>query len=89
VQVHDPEAMENVRAQYGDKLTYAEQPFDALNGADALAIATEWKQFLHPDFEEMGRRIKDRVIFDGRNLYNPSQMKSAGFKYYCIGRSPV
>jgi UDPglucose 6-dehydrogenase len=89
VQVHDPEAMDNVRADYGDKLTYAEQPFDALNGADALAIATEWKQFLHPDFEEMRRRMKGAVIFDGRNLYNPSQMKTAGFKYHCIGRAPV
>jgi len=89
VQVHDPEAMDNVRAEYGDKLTYAEQPFEALNGADALAIATEWKQFLHPDFEEMRRRMKGAVIFDGRNLYNPSQMKAAGFKYHCIGRAPV
>lgn len=89
VQVHDPEAMDNVRADYGDKLVYAEQPFDALNGADALAIATEWKQFLHPDFEEMRKRMKGAVIFDGRNLYSPSQMKAAGFTYHSIGRASV
>ncbi|HEY2840001.1 MAG TPA: UDP-glucose/GDP-mannose dehydrogenase family protein [Pirellulales bacterium] len=89
VQVHDPEAMENVRSLYGDKLVYAQQPFDALKGADALAIATEWKQFLHPDFEEMRRLMRSPVIFDGRNLYNPSQMKAAGFTYHCIGRAPV
>jgi len=89
VQVHDPEAMENVRALYGDKLTYAEQPFEALHGADALAIATEWKQFLHPDFEEMRKRMKAPVIFDGRNLYDPAQMKKVGFTYHCIGRAPV
>jgi UDPglucose 6-dehydrogenase len=89
VHVHDPEAMDNVRADYGDKLVYAEQPFDALNGADALAIATEWKQFLHPDFEEMRKRMKGAVIFDGRNLYSPSQMKAAGFTYHSIGRASV
>jgi UDPglucose 6-dehydrogenase len=89
VQVHDPEAMENVRRQYGDRLVYAEHPYDALNGADALAIATEWKQFLRPDLEEMRKRMKTPLIFDGRNLYEPAQMRAAGFAYHCIGRAPV
>ncbi|HEY1601254.1 MAG TPA: UDP-glucose/GDP-mannose dehydrogenase family protein [Pirellulales bacterium] len=89
LRVHDPEAMENVRHEYGDRLTYAEHPYDALDGADALAIVTEWKQFLRPDFDEMRRRMKSPVIFDGRNLYEPAQMKAAGFTYHCIGRVPV
>ncbi|HVU88630.1 MAG TPA: UDP-glucose/GDP-mannose dehydrogenase family protein [Pirellulales bacterium] len=87
--VHDPEAMENVRREYGDRLSYAEHPYDALDGADALAIVTEWKQFLRPDLDEMRRRMKSPVIFDGRNLYEPQQMKAAGFTYQCIGRAPV
>ena len=89
VQVHDPEAMDNVRRQYGDRLVYAEHPYDALDGADALAIATEWKQFLRPDFDEMRKRMKTPLVFDGRNLYEPAQMKAAGFTYHCIGRMPV
>jgi UDPglucose 6-dehydrogenase len=89
VHVHDPEAMDNVRRQYGDRLEYAEHPYDALEGADALAIATEWKQFLRPDFEEMRSRMKTPLIFDGRNLYEPAQVKAAGFSYHCIGRVPV
>ncbi len=75
VQVHDPEALENVRKQYGTKLGYFEQPYGALEGADALAIMTEWKQFLQPDFSVMKGLMRSPVIFDGRNLYNPAQMK--------------
>jgi UDPglucose 6-dehydrogenase len=89
VQVHDPEAMANVRELYGDKLTYCEQPYDALSGADALAIMTEWKQFLQPDFDQMRSLMKSPVIFDGRNLYSRRQMKAAGFTYLSIGRAPV
>ena len=88
LQVHDPEAMENVRRDYGDRLVYAEHPYDALDGADALAIVTEWKQFLRPDLDEMRKPMKTPVIFDGRNLYEPAQMKAAGFTYHCIGRAP-
>ena len=87
VQVHDPEAMEHVQRLYGDKLVYAESKYDALNGAEALAIMTEWKQFVHPDFDEMRRRMKSTVVFDGRNIYEPSHMSAAGFVYYSIGRA--
>jgi len=86
VQVHDPEAMDNVRDLYGDKLVYARQEMDALEGADALAINTEWSEFRHPDFAAMRRRMKGAVIFDGRNLYDRDTMKHAGFLYYSIGR---
>ncbi len=89
VQVHDPEAMENVRKIYRERLSYADQPYAALEGADALAIMTEWKAFLQPDFAQMRALMKAPVIFDGRNLYTPSAMKAAGFIYYSIGRASV
>ena len=89
LQVHDPEAIENVRALYGDRLTYCDNPLDALDGADALAIVTEWNEFRNPDFEQMRTRMKSPVIFDGRNLYDPQLMEQAGFTYHSIGRRTV
>jgi UDPglucose 6-dehydrogenase len=89
LRVHDPVAMENVRHAYGEKLVYCDRRDDALIGADALAIMTEWKQFVHPDFEEMGKLMRQRIIFDGRNIYNPQRMREAGFTYYSIGRPAV
>jgi UDPglucose 6-dehydrogenase len=89
VQVHDPEAMANVRAIYGDKLVYGDQPLDVLEGADALAINTEWSEFRNPDFDEMKRRMRGNVIFDGRNLYEPEAIRDRGFAYYSIGRATV
>ncbi len=89
VQVHDPEAMANVRAIYGNKLKYSQRLMEVLEGADALAINTEWTEFRHPDFAEMRRRMAQPLIFDGRNLYEPSQMRTAGFTYYSIGRPKV
>lgn len=86
LQVHDPEALERVREQYGDRLTYATQPLDALEDADALAINTEWGEFRNVDLLEMRRRMKTSVVFDGRNLYEPALMRDAGFTYYSIGR---
>ncbi|MBX7102772.1 MAG: UDP-glucose/GDP-mannose dehydrogenase family protein [Gemmataceae bacterium] len=85
-QVHDPEAMANVKAEYGDKLTYADRPYDVLTGADALVLVTEWPEFRQPDFDLIKTRVKDRVIFDGRNLYDPKSLQAAGFTYYAIGR---
>ena len=89
VQVFDPEAMENVRQIYGDKLVYASQPFAAVEGADALAINTEWGDFRNPDLEDMRSRMKQPLIFDGRNLYEREQVEAAGFTYYSMGRIPV
>lgn len=86
VRVHDPEAMDNVEALFGDQLTYCREPMSALDGADALAIPTEWQEFRTPDFTEMQARMKGAVIFDGRNLYSPDEVASAGFVYYSIGR---
>lgn len=85
-QVHDPEASENIRALYGSQLIYCESAMDTLNGADALAINTEWKPYHNPDFAEMRTRMNGRIIFDGRNLFDPDRMVEYGFTYYSIGR---
>lgn len=89
VRAHDPEAMDNARRCFGDRVEFTESKYDALNGAEALAIMTEWKQFVHPDFDEMRRRMKAPMIFDGRNLYEPATLQAAGFAYDCIGRATV
>lgn len=85
----DPEAIENVRAEFGDRIQYAEQAMDALRGADALAINTEWDVFRHPEFEEVAAALKQKLVFDGRNLYDPKNMRQLGFTYYSIGRPAV
>ncbi|RIK79441.1 MAG: UDP-glucose 6-dehydrogenase, partial [Planctomycetota bacterium] len=87
--VHDPEAMENVRAKYGDRLVYSDTPPAALADADALAIVTEWSEFRNPDFDAMRAAMKTPIIFDGRNLYALHQMQQARFTYYSIGRAVV
>jgi UDPglucose 6-dehydrogenase len=86
LRVHDPEALANVRALYGDKLAYCDRPYGALEGADGLAIVTEWQEFRRPDFEVMRRLLRAPVIFDGRNLYEPATLAGHGFTYYAIGR---
>jgi UDPglucose 6-dehydrogenase len=86
LRVHDPEALANVRQTYGDKLCYCDRPYGALEGADGLVIVTEWPEFRNPDFEVMRRLMADRVIFDGRNIYEPKQMEKLGITYYAIGR---
>jgi len=86
VRLHDPEAMPNLRRVFGDRLTYCDRPYGTLEGADALAIVTEWNEFRHPDFEIVHRLLTTPVIFDGRNLYEPAAMAAHGFTYYSIGR---
>ena len=83
---YDPEAMDNVRQLMGQAIRLVEHPMEALNDADALAIVTEWSQFRTPDVEQMCARMKQHVIFDGRNLYDPQLMAEHGFTYYSIGR---
>ncbi|MCS7037060.1 MAG: UDP-glucose/GDP-mannose dehydrogenase family protein [Saprospiraceae bacterium] len=89
LQTFDPEAMENVRAQYGDRLVYARSMYDALEGADCLLIATEWGEFRTPDFEQIKARLRQPVIFDGRNVYDLELMRDQGFYYASIGRPTV
>ncbi|MFA5983897.1 MAG: UDP-glucose/GDP-mannose dehydrogenase family protein [Methylococcaceae bacterium] len=88
VQAFDPEAMEESKRIYDNKpgLTYAESPKDALKQVDALIIVTEWKQFRSPDFEYLQGQLKDKVIFDGRNMYEPEIVRRSGLDYYAIGR---
>jgi UDPglucose 6-dehydrogenase len=86
VQVYDPEAMAVAKKHFGSRVTYADANYQALKGADALAIVTEWNEFRRPDFERMRSLMKTPVIFDGRNLFVPAQMKQNGFTYYSIGR---
>jgi len=86
LRVHDPEAIPNVREIYGEKLVYCDRPYGCLEGADALAIATEWSEFRNPDFGVMARLLRGPVIFDGRNLYDPARMAALGFTYHGIGR---
>src|SRR5579871_3866664 len=81
VKAHDPEAMANVKKILGDKITYHETPYEAAAGADAILIATEWPEFRTPDFEKLASLLKNKVIFDGRNLYDLAQMKELGFTY--------
>jgi UDPglucose 6-dehydrogenase len=89
LRVHDPEALANVRALYGEKLTYCDRPYGAIEQADALVIVTEWNEFRNPDFEVMFRLLRQPVIFDGRNVYDPARMTALGFTYYSIGRAAV
>lgn len=85
----DPEGMPNVKGLIGDKISYADNQYDALKDADALIIATEWSVFRSPDFEKVAEGLKEKVVFDGRNLYDLDQMKSLGFYYNSIGRKTV
>jgi UDPglucose 6-dehydrogenase len=86
VEVYDPEAMKVARTLFGERITYAESGYAALKGADALVIATEWNEFREPDFARMRKLLRNPVIFDGRNLYKPEQIRAQGFTYVSIGR---
>jgi UDPglucose 6-dehydrogenase len=85
VRVHDPVAMPNVRQLYGERLVYCEKQYDVLEGAEALAIVTEWNEFRNANFELMRTTMRQPVIFDGRNLYEPAEMQRMGFVYSGIG----
>jgi len=89
VQLHDPEALENARRIFGQRVSYCPLNYDALQNADALLILTEWNEFRHPNFQRIKNLLKQPVIFDGRNLYDPALMRALNFKYYSIGRRPV
>jgi len=89
VSAFDPEAMNNVKAQIGDKITYADNQYEALKDADALIIATEWNEFRTPDFTKIAARLKNKVIFDGRNLFDLVAMRNLGFHYESVGREVI
>jgi UDPglucose 6-dehydrogenase len=86
VQAYDPEAMKVARSIFGSKIQYAENGYGALTGADALAIVTEWNEFREPDYVRMRKLMRTPVIFDGRNIYNPENLRALGFTYLSMGR---
>lgn len=85
----DPEAIENVKGILGDKISYSKDEYEALKDADALVICTEWGIFRNPDFDKMKSLLKDRVVFDGRNLFELNEMNERGFYYSSIGRTTI
>jgi UDPglucose 6-dehydrogenase len=89
VHVHDPEAIANTKAIFGDTIQYFDTQYDVLNKADALLIATEWAEYRNPDFERMQKLLNSPLIFDGRNLYGLDNMAELGFTYYSIGRKTI
>lgn len=89
VVAYDPEAMDNVKDVLGDQIRFVEDQYEALNGSDALLIATEWSAFRNPDFDKMKSSLKEPVIFDGRNIYELEEMEDKGFYYNSIGRRTV
>jgi UDPglucose 6-dehydrogenase len=89
VAVHDPEALHEARKLFGERVSYHRVNYDALQGADALLIVTEWNEFRRPDFPRMHQLMRRPMILDGRNLYEPDVMREHGFTYLPIGRTPV
>ncbi|HRG78327.1 MAG TPA: UDP-glucose/GDP-mannose dehydrogenase family protein [Cyclobacteriaceae bacterium] len=89
IKAHDPESMENVKRLIGNRIQYSESFYEAAEGADAIFIATEWPEFRTPDFDKLSAALKNKVIFDGRNLYDLEQMKELGFTYFSIGRETI
>jgi UDPglucose 6-dehydrogenase len=89
VMAYDPVAMQEARRIYADegRVTFGESPVEVLSGADALLIVTEWKEFRSPDFGEIKRLLRQPLVFDGRNLYDPAMVREAGLEYYSVGRS--
>ena len=87
ITAYDPEAMSNVKSKIGDAIHYAENQYQVFEKADALIIATEWSDFRTPDFEKMQIVFSNKIVFDGRNLFDSSNMKALGYQYFSIGRN--
>jgi UDPglucose 6-dehydrogenase len=86
LRVHDPEALQVARGFFGTRVTYCQNNYDALVGADGLLILTEWQPYRRPDMERLRTLMRAAIVFDGRNLFEPARMREIGFEYYCIGR---
>ena len=85
IQAYDPVAMDEAKRRIGDEVEYCTDPYQALNGADCMLLVTEWKEFRVPDLNQMKKLLKRPVVFDGRNIYNPIELRQAGFEYFGIG----
>ena len=86
IRAHDPQAMETARSELDEKVMLCENGYDVLDGADALVIFTDWDEFRTPDFDLIAQKLPSRLIFDGRNMYDPQTLAKRGFHYYCVGR---
>jgi UDPglucose 6-dehydrogenase len=84
---YDPKAIENAKNIFGEKIEYSNGPYNCLKGSEALVVLTEWNEFRNPDFQKIGALMSKKIIFDGRNIYDPLRLKESGFEYYCIGRT--
>jgi len=89
VHAHDPEALNEAQRLFGNRVQYHHVNYDALQGADALFVVTEWNEFRRPDLQRMRQLMRQPVVFDGRNIYDPDEMRQLGFTYYSVGRLPV
>ncbi|MEE8250513.1 MAG: nucleotide sugar dehydrogenase, partial [Gemmatimonadales bacterium] len=89
VAAHDPAAIENARAKFGNRIEYFQDMYAAVEGAEALVVVTEWRQFRNPDFARIRAALQSPTIVDGRNLYDPRRMRELGFSYHSIGRRPL
>jgi UDPglucose 6-dehydrogenase len=89
VKAHDPEALDSARRIFGERIDYADRVYDAVDGADALAVLTEWLEYRNPDFTRIRGLMKSPIVVDGRNLYDPTRMAKHGFRYHSIGRRAV
>ncbi|MBI2435953.1 MAG: UDP-glucose/GDP-mannose dehydrogenase family protein, partial [Candidatus Hydrogenedentes bacterium] len=89
ITVYDPVAGPGLLERYGDSIRVVNKYYAALEGADGLVIVTEWNEFRRPDYDRMGTLMREKVIFDGRNLYTPAVMRDHGFKYFSVGRPPI
>jgi UDPglucose 6-dehydrogenase len=89
IKAHDPEGMKNVERVLANRIQYFDTPYEAAEDADAIFIATEWPEFRAPDFDRLSAILKEKVIFDGRNLYDLQQMRELGYKYFSIGREVI
>ena len=87
VKAFDPEATEEAKKIFGERILYANRNYEALDGASALLVLTEWNEFRRPDFGRIKQWLQRPVIFDGRNIYDPADLQKLGFTYYCIGRN--
>lgn len=87
VRAHDPEALDEARKIFGDRIEYSKNQYVILLEADALVIITDWSEYRNPEFERMRTNLKNRLIVDGRNLYKPERIRAAGFNYIPLGRA--
>lgn len=89
IKAYDPEAVENAKFYLKDTIEYVEDQYEALNGSDSLLVFTEWNEFRNPEFDKVESLLKEKIIFDGRNIFTTEQMKELGYTYYSIGRQPI